>query len=580
MASMHSRSPARSGFTCAQTNPVESRPPWYCGSSFSAVLVTAMRINASAFASGGSFCDRTSSMAGAHSSRSLFSATLPRNGLVVTPTAPRARPRSSSAASAESCHHLVAVFSITHWRYVFCILSSRSLWGSLSGCGRLFNQPLGVWFRARTPIVDRGTPRVARRIPSCPTFQFSVTLYLDDAPQHSVPGRAIGPEAHGGCFFVADHRVLLRIPMNGPAEPHGHVRQVARHGHAMPVLYFAQGPLTRADAVYPVALVHGHGVFAAGAVPGIGGHAAFGRLNPGLGLDVGVDRSADGMAHEPRDIVDGIDFHLRDHFISAAQDQVALGALIQLSARRRIAPHGVGLADGHRHGETGERPHRVLRIGRLAVVLEREAPAAALHQGWPLDVHDPQDLVDHVSAQIRHLSARVIPEPAEMVQAAMRLERLLRRRTLPHIVVEIGGRVLHLRLAESRIDVAVGRHPDGMHFAERSAVDHLLGFADALAMAPLRAHHDDAVVFARRLYYPLAFVVEHRHRLLDVNVLACGAGHGGEHRVPVVGGGDHRRLDVLVVQHLAEVAEALGPRVSHILKAFLQAGLVDVAYAG
>ena len=48
----------------------------------------------------------------------VFRATLDSNGFVVAPTAPRCKPRSSSAVAAESCHHLVAVCSITQERYV------------------------------------------------------------------------------------------------------------------------------------------------------------------------------------------------------------------------------------------------------------------------------------------------------------------------------------------------------------------------------------------------------------------------------------------------------------------------------
>src|ERR1035441_6340318 len=52
MGSMESRSPARSGLTCPHTNPDW---PWLasnCGMSLAAVVVTAMRISASAFCSG------------------------------------------------------------------------------------------------------------------------------------------------------------------------------------------------------------------------------------------------------------------------------------------------------------------------------------------------------------------------------------------------------------------------------------------------------------------------------------------------------------------------------------------------
>ncbi len=89
------------------------------GRNLAAALVTGMRIRASALASGGNWRASTASMSAAQIPRSLTSARLERNGLVVTPTAPRSNPRSSSAASAESCHHLVGVFLMTQLRYVW-----------------------------------------------------------------------------------------------------------------------------------------------------------------------------------------------------------------------------------------------------------------------------------------------------------------------------------------------------------------------------------------------------------------------------------------------------------------------------
>src|SRR5437762_4236852 len=114
MAYMQSRSPARNGFTWAQTTPA----------TFAAALVTGIRISASALASAGSFWASTASISALQSARFFCNAAADRTGLVVTPTAPRSRPRSSSADSAESCHHFVLVFSMTQFRYVPLTISS------------------------------------------------------------------------------------------------------------------------------------------------------------------------------------------------------------------------------------------------------------------------------------------------------------------------------------------------------------------------------------------------------------------------------------------------------------------------
>ena len=104
-----------------------------------------------------------------------------------------------------------------------------------------------------------------------------------------------------------------------------------------------------------------------------------------------------------------------------------------------------------------------------------------------------------------------------------------------------------------------------------AAFDDFLGLRHTLALAPLRTHHDDAVVFARRLDHPLAFVDEHRHRLFHVHVLARRAGHDGKQRMPVVRRGHHDPFDMLVLIHLPEIAIPLGVRISDHLQAFLHA---------
>ncbi len=69
-------------------------------------------------------------------------------------------------------------------------------------------------------------------------------------------------------------------------------------------------------------------------------------------------------------------------------------------------------------------------------------------------------------------------------------------------------------------------------------------------------HH--ALVPAGRLEHPAALADEERQRLLHIDVLARGAGQHHLQCVPVVRGGDHDGLDVLVLEHPSEIAIALG----------------------
>ncbi len=92
MAIIGSRSPARAGLTCAQTKPPLPALASKWGLYIAAARVTTSRISASALASPVTLVASTASISAAHAARFLTSATLVRNGLVVTPTAPRSSP--------------------------------------------------------------------------------------------------------------------------------------------------------------------------------------------------------------------------------------------------------------------------------------------------------------------------------------------------------------------------------------------------------------------------------------------------------------------------------------------------------
>ncbi len=95
--------------------------------------------------------------------------------------------------------------------------------------------------------------------------------------------------------------------------------------------------------------------------------------------------------------------------------------------------------------------------------------------------------------------------------------------------------------------------------------------------ALLCAHLHDAFVAPRGRDHPFAFVDEKGHGLLDVDVLAGGAGEDGHERVPMIGGGNNDRLQVLVLVHLAKVAIAFGLG-AEFFKALFEARLMGVAH--
>ena len=78
----------------------------------------------------------------------------------------------------------------------------------------------------------------------------------------------------------------------------------------------------------------------------------------------------------------------------------------------------------------------------------------------------------------------------------------------------------------------------------------------------------DAVVFAGGLDGDAAFVDVVAARLLDVDVLAGLAGPDGHQRVPVVGRGDGHRVELLIVERLADVFDGFWPAARKRLSLF------------
>ena len=79
--------------------------------------------------------------------------------------------------------------------------------------------------------------------------------------------------------------------------------------------------------------------------------------------------------------------------------------------------------------------------------------------------------------------------------------------------------------------------------------------------------------------HPAALFDENGERLFDVDILAGGAGHHRHQGVPVIGRADDHGLQVLVVEHAAEVGIRFGAAPAR-RDALFQARLVDVAHGG
>ena len=159
-----------------------------------------------------------------------------------------------------------------------------------------------------------------------------------------------------------------------------------------------------------------------------------------------------------------------------------------------------------------------------------------------------------VRQQVRRLAARVVPEPAEVVERALRVVRHEGRGPEPHVPVgrpRAGRRSAGVKPGS---DVAVRRHPHAADVADVARADQLDGSAGsggrtAAACPPARRACGRPPPAS--IHSPSRTHV--RQRLLDVDVLARGAGQHRHERVPVVGRRDDDGVDVGPVEQLAEV---------------------------
>ncbi len=266
---------------------------------------------------------------------------------------------------------------------------------------------------------------------------------------------------------------------------------------------------------------------------------------------------------------------LRRHLEAAARQRHHTLAAIYVQ-RHALRAFG-DFARRPRHHHFGELIRHLLHIGCLAAIGQRVATAEARHHARRVRTRNPARDIQMVRAPIRHLAARVVPEPAEIVDAAEGVERPLGCGTKPHLVIETAAvAVCHLRRFESRKCIALHAALYAMHRPDAALLNQ---FHRRRVMRPgplLAAGLHHALVFARRVQHPAPVGHGEREWLLAVHILARVAGRHGHQGVPVIGRAHNHRIDIFLLQQLAEIVETLRAAVGH-RQALLQKRLVHVA---
>src|SRR5437667_7637609 len=364
-------------------------------------------------------------------------------------------------------------------------------------------------------VADTTAPVCTTRLMNCRRFMQMDLLYSwvfpalrhSQRPQFGIPRFAIRAHQHFRRFRVADDFFLLRVPTNLPADAQRNVRQVTHRRDAMAALQIGVRFLPRLHAVEKIADVPDVLVFPIA-------RGVFGRLSPkflpafsGHGLRPADRMSADDARHN----VDRVLFFIRRNFKAvAAENHCAFVSMKRHAAHARLRHTGGALAKLAHGLEAGVFDDHVLNVRHLAVVFQEKSSAGARHCRWPFHTGDPVDRVERVLAEVGHLAAGVIPEPAEMVDGAVRIVRPLRRRAEPHFIIQFRRRISIGRIAKSRRDVAKIVALNGNKFAEPPAADE---FARLLIMRTgtlLGSDLHDAFMAARRFDHPTSFAHKQR----------------------------------------------------------------------
>src|ERR1043166_7444737 len=146
-----------------------------------------------------------------------------------------------------------------------------------------------------------------------------------------------------------------------------------------------------------------------------------------------------------------------------------------------------------------------MHLRHLAVVFEEVASAGTRDRRRAGHAGVPMNGIERMRSEIGHLAPGVVPEPAEVVEAAIRIVGALRRGTEPQIVVEIGWRRLVRRLAKARTDIAeeVALHRD--QSSGPAVPDQFPGLLIVRAGPLLRPPLHAPPVTARDLDHPTPF---------------------------------------------------------------------------
>ncbi len=194
------------------------------------------------------------------------------------------------------------------------------------------------------------------------------------------------------------------------------------------------------------------------------------------------------------------------------------------------------------------------RIGVVVVVIEREVAASCKHGLWRVHAHRPQHDVEMVHAPRHLMPGACNAEPiVPVVVIHVRVVGAIGRRTDVKVPVQFRWRRAVARRTCARKAILVIPDPHFRDLAQFPGLDQFHSLLVVLLAALLRAHLHNAAVLARRLDRKRTLANRVAQRFFKVNVFARLAGCDHLRDMPLLVAGDDNRVDVLVLEQLAEV---------------------------
>ena len=221
---------------------------------------------------------------------------------------------------------------------------------------------------------------------------------------------------------------------------------------------------------------------------------------------------------------------------------------------------------------------RVQDVRRLLVIVKHEVPAHRRDHHREAHTEAPARDVNFMDRLIAALTVARVPDPVPVVVETIFGEWLQRRRTGPQIVVHARGHGLWRRVTDG-LPPLVAKRARQIDVAERSTLHLLNGLNHAGIRARLAAVLADAVVLLHRAHQLTPFKPVVRAGFFDIDIFASLACPYAHERMPVVGRGDRDRVNIFVLEQLADVGVALRlglAKLLHVAQAVGQDALVYI----